>query len=525
MSLETGTYISDLVATNPLATDPKSQGDDHIRLLKATVKATFPNVAGAVTPTHTELNYVDGVTSSIQTQLDSKGAIAGQAWTGTHTFVTQMVGDNSTKVATTAYVDGAFGRITGQAWTGSHTFPTQSAGDNSTKVATTAYVDQTAFATALPAQGGEGGKFLTTDGTDASWVNAAGAALTYFGDGSDGDVTVSGSVTLSRDMYYNNLILSSDAALDCRGYRIFVANTLDLTAAPAGAIRANGGNGTSGGNGSATVASVGSGGAAGSASTVGVGAAGVGGTPPSNAGSNNGNGAAGLAGGNGGVGGASGAAGSGDVIVGTGLTGRTGGAVTATVLHRVVPSALLTTTDNGSTLIAGGGGGASGPTGSPDGTNFGGGGGGGGAGGGIVQIYARYVDRGASTAAGAIQAKGGNGGAGGSRTVGNCGGGAGGAGGGGGWVYLVCQTLLGSAATNAIDVTGGNGGAGGAGTSSAYNGGGGGGAGGGGRFTLAQMDSASYVDAASGVAAVSATTTSTSSGGAATTATAARFDL
>ena len=34
------------------------------------MKATFPNVSGAVTATHTELNYVDGVTSNIQTQLN-----------------------------------------------------------------------------------------------------------------------------------------------------------------------------------------------------------------------------------------------------------------------------------------------------------------------------------------------------------------------------------------------------------------------------------------------------------------------
>lgn len=59
MGLETGTYISDLVTTNPVgATDPKSQGDDHLRLLKSTIKATFPNITGAVTMTHTQLNGI-----------------------------------------------------------------------------------------------------------------------------------------------------------------------------------------------------------------------------------------------------------------------------------------------------------------------------------------------------------------------------------------------------------------------------------------------------------------------------------
>lgn len=56
MALETGTYISDLVITNPASTDAKSDGDNHLRLIKSTVKTTFPNVTGAVTKTHTQLN-------------------------------------------------------------------------------------------------------------------------------------------------------------------------------------------------------------------------------------------------------------------------------------------------------------------------------------------------------------------------------------------------------------------------------------------------------------------------------------
>ena len=64
MALETGTYISSLNASNPASTDGLAQADDHIRLLKATIKATLPNVTGAITATHTELNALDGVTAS-----------------------------------------------------------------------------------------------------------------------------------------------------------------------------------------------------------------------------------------------------------------------------------------------------------------------------------------------------------------------------------------------------------------------------------------------------------------------------
>jgi len=72
MAIETFEYIDDLNVANPTATDNVSEGDDHLRGLKTTLKNTFPNVTGAINATETELNYVDGVTSAIQTQLDAK---------------------------------------------------------------------------------------------------------------------------------------------------------------------------------------------------------------------------------------------------------------------------------------------------------------------------------------------------------------------------------------------------------------------------------------------------------------------
>ena len=56
MPLESGSYISDLVVTNPVATDPVSRADDHMRLIKATIKNTFPNITGPVTLTQDNLN-------------------------------------------------------------------------------------------------------------------------------------------------------------------------------------------------------------------------------------------------------------------------------------------------------------------------------------------------------------------------------------------------------------------------------------------------------------------------------------
>ena len=63
MALETGTYINSLNTSNPAATDALSQADEHLRLIKATVKATFPNVDAAVTATPTELNKSTAIVS------------------------------------------------------------------------------------------------------------------------------------------------------------------------------------------------------------------------------------------------------------------------------------------------------------------------------------------------------------------------------------------------------------------------------------------------------------------------------
>ena len=65
MGVETATYISQLSATNPLGTDPISQGDDQIRLVKEVLQAQFTSLgAAAVTGTAAELNLIDGYTGT-----------------------------------------------------------------------------------------------------------------------------------------------------------------------------------------------------------------------------------------------------------------------------------------------------------------------------------------------------------------------------------------------------------------------------------------------------------------------------
>jgi Major tropism determinant N-terminal domain len=274
-----------------------------------------------------------------------------------------------------------------------------------------------------------------------------------FGDGGDGNVTISsGTTTLSRDMYYNNLTLSGTGQLVTNGYKIFVKGILDLTSAPANAINWNGASGgnasgsTGGSIGTAqTNAALGAGQSGGAGATGGTGA-GAAGTAPS-------------AGTNGGGSNNSGAG-------GTGVSAGGASSGGATPTNSLFLQRWETQFIRGVTLSTGGCGGRGGSSGGGDGTNTGGGGGAGGNGGGIVAIYANTIVTSSSTTSGCIASLGGAGGNGGTVSTGTVGGGGGGSGGGGGWIYLAYAYKYGPAITNLISVNGGAGGSGGMGIGS-----------------------------------------------------------
>ena len=52
--------------------------------------------------------------------------------------------------------------------------------------------------------------------------------LAVYGLGTDGNVIITGTVVLNRDMYYNNLTVMGGAQLDTNGYRVFVKDTLNM---------------------------------------------------------------------------------------------------------------------------------------------------------------------------------------------------------------------------------------------------------------------------------------------------------
>ena len=92
------------------------------------------------------------------------------AFIGVPTAPTAAPGTSTTQIATTAFVDTGYAKLASPAFTGNPTAPTQATGTNNTTIATTAFVQQTAFNNTLPSQSGNAGKYVTTDGTNASWA-------------------------------------------------------------------------------------------------------------------------------------------------------------------------------------------------------------------------------------------------------------------------------------------------------------------------------------------------------------------
>jgi hypothetical protein len=69
IGLETATYIDALVTSNPDGADARSTADDHLRLIKAALKRSFPMVGGAVSASAAAISYVNDLTASAQAQI------------------------------------------------------------------------------------------------------------------------------------------------------------------------------------------------------------------------------------------------------------------------------------------------------------------------------------------------------------------------------------------------------------------------------------------------------------------------
>ncbi len=127
MPLESATYISDLNVANPVSTDSVAQADDHIRLIKSAIKATFPNITGPVTATQGALN------APIPTGVIVlwSGAVAPSGWAlcdGTNG--TPDLRNRFVVGAGTTYPLGTTGGSTTSSAAGSHTHTESAAGSH-----------------------------------------------------------------------------------------------------------------------------------------------------------------------------------------------------------------------------------------------------------------------------------------------------------------------------------------------------------------------------------------------------------
>ena len=275
-------------------------------------------------------------------------------------------------------------------------------------------------------------------------LNAKGSLnksiIECYGDGSDGNVTISSPTTLTRNMYYDNLTVNS--TLTTNGYQIFVKNTISGTGTVDWGVANNGA--------SASHAEASPGGVGGAQSGAGplkntAGVNGGAGVTTSTAVGNNSNGVAlapvlGSAGANGGAGGAGDLAG-GTAVGGTAVIYRKVAIVLSELLMCLSPDVNgLLVVPRAQGQSAGGGSGGGNTGGGSSGTPvFTGAGGGSGASGGIVWISARIW---AGTFI--IKSVGGNGGNGGNTGLAGGtieqGGGGTGAGGNGGVSIVIFDT-------------------------------------------------------------------------------------
>lgn len=153
MSLETGNYINDLVVTNPTPADPKSAGDDHLRLLKTALRQCFPGFTGSV--------LLGGDATAVADAYTLTPATALLAYTPNMMVVFKVPSVNSTAAPTLKVsaleakpiraVDGA-ALFAGDLLAGQYAALTYDGTVFRLAAVTKRYIDGLAFSTALPNQ-------------------------------------------------------------------------------------------------------------------------------------------------------------------------------------------------------------------------------------------------------------------------------------------------------------------------------------------------------------------------------------
>jgi hypothetical protein len=151
------------LATGVSGTLPVANGGTGAATLTGLVKG---NGTGAMTAAVAGTDYVA-----------PSGSITGNAANVTGTVAIANGGTGAT-TATGALTNLGAAPIASPTFTGTPAAPTATAGTNTTQVATTAFVTNALSSAGLPTQTGNSGKFLTTNGSVASWAASSGVPYT-----------------------------------------------------------------------------------------------------------------------------------------------------------------------------------------------------------------------------------------------------------------------------------------------------------------------------------------------------------
>lgn len=185
-------FIASLLASpaftgNPTAPTPAAGDNDaslattaFVQNAIAALVASAPGTLDTLNELATALGDDPNFATTMTNALAAKAPLASPGFSGTPTAPTPGAADNSTKLATTAFIVtalAAYAKIASPTFTGTPAAPTPTAGDNSTKLATTAFVQ-----TAVSAISGAFGQCrLTKSGANIVLSPFRGNLLTIAG--------------------------------------------------------------------------------------------------------------------------------------------------------------------------------------------------------------------------------------------------------------------------------------------------------------------------------------------------------
>lgn len=103
MPIESATYINQLVLTNPTSNDRKTTTDDQVRLVKSVLTNSFSNLKNnEISASAGEMNQLVGVTSNLQTQINTTKTTFADITSGASTAGNAVLWDGATKYISTA---------------------------------------------------------------------------------------------------------------------------------------------------------------------------------------------------------------------------------------------------------------------------------------------------------------------------------------------------------------------------------------------------------------------------------------